>query len=221
MGIIDRIKLNIRANLNYALDKAEDPQKVFDQFLLDMEESIRAFKESIVNAIADLKILESEMTDNSGKVSLWEERALLALRRGDEDLAKKALDRKQTYAEKDRQLREDIEKQKQTVDELKASLPVLESKLNDLRLKRAKLISKKVPQNMPGKINEAQLGIDSGVFDVYDTMVNKIRTMEYYAEALSELSRSDDVESKFKTMEKESLIESELKAMKESIQPKI
>lgn len=130
------------------------------------------------------------------------------------------MDRKQTYAEKDRQLREDIEKQKQTVEDLKASLPVLESKLNDLRQKK-RLIGKKITQNMPGKINEAQLGIDSGVFDVYDTMVNKIKTMEYYAEALSELSRSDDVESKFTKMEKESLIESELKAMKESIQPKI
>ncbi len=221
MGIMDRIKLNIRANLNYALDKAEDPQKVFDQFLADMRESIRQFKESIVSAMAGVKSLEREISNNSEKVSLWEQRALLALKKGDEELAKKALDRKIVYSEKQRKLKEELAKQQNSVKELKDSLPILEAKLEELYQKKNELIRESIRLKKESlqshSINKSELIVDSSVFDIYDSMADKVKTMEDYADALSELIKSDELEEEFKKIEKESKISEELSVMKSKV----
>ena len=221
MGIMDRIKLNIRANLNYALDKAEDPQKVFDQFLADMRESIREFKESIVSAMAGVKSLEREILNNAEKVSLWEQRALLALKKGDEELAKKALDRKITYLEKERKLKEELEKQQISVNELKDSLPILEAKLEELYQKKSELIRQSMKlkkESLQSHLaTKKELDIDTTVFDIYDSITDKVRSMEDYASALSELIKSDELEEEFKKIEKESKISEELNVMKSKI----
>lgn len=221
MSIMDRIKLNIRANLNYALDKAEDPQKVFNQFLADMRESIREFKESIVSATAGVKNLEREILNNSEKVSLWEQRALLALQKGDEELAKKALDRKITYLEKERKLKEELAKQKLSVNELKDSLPILEAKLEELYLRKNELIKEsmrlKKERLQSHFVTKKELDIDTTAFDIYDSIADKVRSIEDYASALSELIKSDELDEEFKKMEKESKISEELNAMKSKI----
>ncbi len=221
MGIIDRIKLNVRANLNYALDKAEDPQKVFDQFLADMRESIREFKESIVSAVAGVKSLEREVLNNSEKVSLWEQRALLALKKGDEELAKKALDRKIFYSEKEQRLKEELAKQQHGVNELKNSLPVLEAKLEEFYQKKSELIRESMrlkKESLQSKfVTKSEIDIDTNVFDIYDSMANKVKSMEDYASALSELIKSDELDEEFKKIEKETKISEELNAMKSEI----
>lgn len=221
MGIMDRIKLNIRANLNYALDKAEDPQKVFDQFLADMRGNIREFKESIVNAMASVKSLEREILNSSEKVSLWDQRALLALKKGDEELAKKALERKLFYSDKERKLKEELAKQQNSINELKNSFPILEEKLEELYQKKNEMIRESIrlkKESLQSYLTaKSELNINTSVFDIYDSMVDKVKSMEDYASALSELVKSDEIEEEFSKIEKETKISEELSAMKSKV----
>lgn len=221
MGIIDRIKMNVRANVNYALDKAEDPQKVLDQMLIDMQEGIQEFKKSIAEAIVGSKKIEREVAENVDKAKLWEERALLALKNNNEELARKAIDQKLIYIDKETNSKRELEQQKRTIEELKASLPALEAKLNDLYDKRKDLIKRslqiKAIQSVHSVDRVTEIGIDSGVFNTYDSMVDKIRNLEDHVEALAELSKSDEVEAEFKKLERNSKIDAELKDVKAKI----
>lgn len=221
MGIMDRIKLNLRANLNHLLDQVEDPQKLMDQLLLDMREGIVEFKNSIVNAIAGVKSLEREIAENSEKAKLWEERAILALKHGDEELAKQALNKKLACIENEKKAKLELEEQKKTVQDLKASLPILEAKLDELYKKKHELIRKsleiqRISQIKRSKDIATEIGFDATVFTTYDTMVEKIKALEDHASALAELEK-DDIEDEFKKLERKSQIEAELKSAKESI----
>ena len=220
MGIMDRIKLNARANLNYILDKAEDPQKMLNQFLLEMQGSVRELKEAVATAIVGVKKLEHEISANSEKVAQWEERALLALKNSNEELARKALEQKQIYLEKERDYKAELEKQRQSVEELKESLSEVEKKLDELYQRRVDLIKqhaqlqKKIARMPTTRPVVSQLDVDTTVFDAYDRMVDKVRTLEAQAEALSDLAKTDEVEAEFRKLEKEAEIEAELKTMK-------
>jgi len=221
VSIMDRIKMNIRANLNYALDKAEDPQKVLDQMLLDMKQGIQEFKGSIAEAIVGVKKLEREVTENTDKAKLWEERALLALKKDNEELAKKAIDQKLTYLDNESRAKKQLAEQKQMVEELKSSLPVLETKLSELSSKKTDLIKKSLQmsasQNVRSMDTVSEIGIDSMVFNTYDSIVDKIMTLEDHVDALAELSEKDEVEAEFRKMEKQSKIDSELSKVKENL----
>ena len=224
MGIVDRIKLNARANLNHILSKAENPQKMLDQFLSEMRDSIQEVREAVATAIVGVKKLEREISDSAGKVDHWQERALLAMKRNNEDLARKALEQKLVYIEKEHKCKEELEKQKETVEELKGSLSELEAKLDELYQRRIDLIKqyaklqKRSAQVSATRPVSSQLDLDMGVFDTYDRMVDKVITLEAQAEALSELADMDGIEAEFEELEKETAIESELKAMKDKIQ---
>jgi len=222
VGIIDRIKLNARANLNYILDKAQNPQKMLDQFLSEMQGSVREIKEAVATAITGVKKLEREISANVERAAQWEERALLALRKNDDELARKALEQKRIYLEKERNCKEELEKQKQTVEELKVSLSELETKLDELYQRRIDLIKQyaqlqKRAAQMP-VARPVEYQIDMSVFDTYDRMVDKVRTMEAQAEALSELAEMDEVEEEFRKLEREAEIEAELRTMKDKVQ---
>jgi phage shock protein A len=224
VGIIDRIKLNARANLNYILDRAENPQKMLNQFLLEMQRSVREAKEAVATAIVGVKKLEHEISACTEKAAQWEERALLALRRNNDELARKALEQKRVYLEKERNCKEELEKQKQTVEELKGSLSELEAKLDGIYQRRIDLIKqyaqlrKRVAQMPSARPAVSQIDFDVSAFDMYDRMVDKVRIMEAQAEALSELAEMDEVEEEFRKLERESEIEAELKAMKGKMQ---
>lgn len=226
MGIMDRIKLNARANLNHILSKAENPQKMLDQFLLEMRESVREVKGAITDAVVGVKKLEREISTSAEKTAQWEERAVLALRKNNEELARKALEQKHIYVEMERNCKEELEKQKQTVEELKASVSTLETKLDELYQKKIDLIKqhaqlqrrKAQMQPVISAPVKSEIDFDISAFDSYDRMVDKVRTLEAQAEALSELAEMDNVEAEFRKLEKESEIESELKAIKSKIQ---
>lgn len=221
MGIMDRIKLNLRANLNHLLDQVEDPQKLMDQLLLDMREGIVEFKNSIVSAIADAKKLEREVMESNEKAKLWEERAILALKHGDEELAKQALNKKLACVESEKRARIELEQQKKTIEDLKASLPLLEAKLDELYKKKHELIRKSLEVQRINQIRRTQdfaseIGFDTTVFNTYDSMVEKIKALEDHASALAELEK-DDLEDEFKKLERKSQIEAELKSTKEKV----
>jgi phage shock protein A len=223
LGIVDRIKLNARANINHILSKAENPQKMLDQFLMEMRGSIQEVREAVATSIVGVKKLEREISTSAEKAAHWGDRALLALKMDNEELARKALEQKRIYLDKEQTCKVELEKQKQAVEELKESLSELETKLDQLYQRRIDLIKqyarlqKRAAQVSATRPVSSQIDVDTSVFDTYDRMVDKVITLEAQAEALSELAEMDDVEAEFRKLEKESDVESELKAMKDKL----
>jgi phage shock protein A len=171
-----------------------------------------------------VKKLEREISSYSEKAAGWEERARLALRKGSDELARKALEQKQVYVEQERICSEELGKQKQTVEELKLSLSELEAKLDELYQKRIDLIKQHAQlQERAAQVSAArpvvtEISIDTSAIDTYDRMVDKVRTMEAQAEALAELAEMDDLEAEFRKLEKDAAVETELRAMKDKAQ---
>ena len=223
LGIINRIKLNVRANVNHMLDKAENPQKVFDQFLIEMQDSVKTVKQAVADAIVGVKKLERKISETSEAAEVWRKRAVLALKNDDEELARSALHQEQAFLEKERRSKEELEKQKRTVEELKQVLADLSKKLEDLHQKKIEVIKRDVreqhaPRQAPSTgVVPYQIYLDMSAFDAYDRMVDKVETMEAQAEALAELSETDDVDREFQKLERDSKVESELKAMKDEL----
>ena len=97
MGILDRFKRVVRSNINDMISKAEDPEKMLNQLIMEMNEQLSESKKSVAHAIADEKKLERQLSEHKKNSDKWEQNAMLAVRSGKEDLAKKALLRKEEY----------------------------------------------------------------------------------------------------------------------------
>ena len=199
MGTLNRIKLIVKSNVNDVLRKIENPGKTRGLAIEEMRENIRNVKLLITEAIADLKKLGREVESNSEKAKKWEQRALLALREERDDLAKQALERKQKLLEQEANYRAQIEQQKQNIESLKESLRSLEVKMKGLR------------------VSPRTLTIDSTAVSAYDRMVEKVRDMEAWAEAMEELDEEGKLEREYQKLEIESKVEAELEKLKAKV----
>lgn len=199
MGTLDRIRLIVKSNINDILNKGENPRKMRELAVEEMRENIRNVKLLISDATVDLKRLEREVKSNAEKAQEWEDRALLALKKEREDLAKQALEQKQRLTEQEAYYREQIDQQKQNIESLREDLKSLEVKMKTLRLSPV-------------------LPIDSTAFQAYDRIVDRVRNMEAWAEAMEELDEEDKLEREYQKLETESKIESELNKLKAKVE---
>ncbi|HBK58100.1 MAG TPA: hypothetical protein DDZ37_01815, partial [Spirochaetaceae bacterium] len=131
MGMFERLKTVISSNINSLISKAEDPEKMLNQMIIDMNEQLIESKKAVAMAIADEKKLEREMIENKAKADEWEKKAMLAVRAGRDDLAKEALLRKQEFEGYTTQLSQQWEAQKQSVEKLKEALRQLQTKIEE------------------------------------------------------------------------------------------
>ena len=99
MGLFDRISRVVRANVNDMVSNAEDPEKVLEQAIIDMQEDLVQMRQAVAQAIASQKKSEQQYNQNESQAKTWQQRAQLALQKGDEDLAREALRRKKGYVE--------------------------------------------------------------------------------------------------------------------------
>ncbi len=142
MGMFDRLKTVISSNINALISKAEDPEKMLNQMIIDMNEQLIESKKAVAMAIADEKRLEREMMENKAKAQEWEKKAMLAVRANRDDLAKEALLRKQEFESYSTQLAQQWEAQKQSVEKLKEALRQLQSKIEEANRKKNILIAR-------------------------------------------------------------------------------
>ncbi len=98
MGLFDRIGLLVRSNVNAAVSKAEDPEKILEQLLIDMRDQFIKAKEQVAVAIADEKRLQAKLIQSQQNAAEWERKAMLAVKAGEDGLAQEALARQQTEA---------------------------------------------------------------------------------------------------------------------------
>lgn len=206
MGIFDRIKTAVSANINALISKAENPQKMLEQLVLDMNEQLMQAKSAVAQAISDEKKLERQMTEQMTQASEWERKAMIAVRAGRDDLAREALLRKQEFEGYATQLKTQWEAQKASVEKLKESLKQLQSKIEEAGRKKNILIARAKRAEAQERINQTMTSISGNrsAFDTFDRMAKKVDEIESRAEAtkeLEDLSSGASLERQFAALE--------------------
>jgi len=130
MGLIDRILRVIRANLNSLIGQAEDPEKVLEQAVEDMQQDLIQLRQAVAQAIATQKRTERQASQAKSTASEWYNRAQLALSKGDENLAREALTRRKSYEETAKAMQDQLSQQAGVVTKLKENMRALESKIS-------------------------------------------------------------------------------------------
>ncbi len=206
MGIFERMKTVISSNINDLISKAENPEKMLNQLVVDMNEQMIESKKAVAMAIADEKKLEREALENKRQAEEWEKKAMLAVRAGRDDLAKEALLRKQEFDGYSAQLTTQWKAQKESVEKLKESLRQLQNKIDEASRKKNILIARAKRAEAQDKINKtmSSLSGNKSAFDTFDRMAKKVDEIEARAEAhkeLEDLSTGASLEKQFAQLE--------------------
>jgi len=137
---MERVSALIRANLNDLIDKAEDPEKMLKQVILDMENQMMQVKTQVAVAIADEHLLAKKQKENAAKIAEWMRKAELAVDKSDDELARVALERAETCRRMGEALEEQIGDQRTQTESLRSALRKLETKLAEARNRNDLLI---------------------------------------------------------------------------------
>jgi phage shock protein A len=205
MGIFSRLGTLIKSNINDLIAKAEDPEKMLNQVLLEMQQQLVEAKKAVAVAIADEKKLHKQYNAELDKSKEWERKAMVAVRAGDDNLARQALVRKQEHENISGQFQTQWVQQKQAVDKLKDALRLLNNKIEEAKRKKNILVARKKRAEAQHQIASTMQGLgDTSAFDTFDRMADRIALMEAEAEAGAELAgelSGDTLESKFLQLE--------------------
>jgi phage shock protein A len=214
MALLERVSTLIRANLNDLIDKAENPEVMIKQVILDMENQLLQVKTQVAVAIADQHVLEKKQQENEENERQWRRRAEMAVDKNDDGLARTAIERSMSYKQMAESFRQQVEDQKTQVENLKSALLKLQQKLDEARAKSEVLIAQHRRTRTVHKAGEAgrTLGTDTHAA-AFDRMKDKVAQKEAITEATSELLE-DDVEGRFEQMEKQGEIDRLLEELK-------
>jgi phage shock protein A len=206
MGIFSRLKTLISSNVNDMISKAEKPEKMLNQLLIDMNEQLIESKRAVAMAIADEKKLEREAANQESQAREWEKKAMLAVNAGKDDLAKEALLRKQEHANAAAEYGKQWAVQKASVNTLKESLRELQNKIEEAQRKKNLLIARAKRAEAQQKIQNTISSVSGNrsAFDAFDRMSAKVDEMEAQADAakeLEDLSADASLEKRFKELE--------------------
>jgi phage shock protein A len=214
MGILDRVSTLMRANINDLIDRAEDPEKVVRQLLMDMNSQLLQVKTTVAASIADEKQLMQRYRDNDSKAAEWQRRAELAVEKGQDDLAREALSRRNTFATTAEGFKEQYEQQSRQVEVLKDALHQLEAKIQEAATKQDLLIARARRAKAETKIRTTLSGLDqSSALGSFARIEEKVARQEAQAAALGELS-ADTTDRRFELLQQESDVDRQLAALK-------
>jgi phage shock protein A len=192
MGLLERVSTLIRANLNDMIDRAEDPEKMIKQVILDMENQYLQVKTQVAVSIADQHMLEKKLRENEVTGNDWMRKAELAVDKGEDDLARAALDRYQTSLRLTQSYREQVDDQKAQVETLKGALQKLEQKLDEAKSKRDLLLARHRRSIALGKAARAQTAIgDQSKSGSFDRLKDRVHHTEAVATAEVEIIDAD------------------------------
>ena len=216
MGLFDRISRVVRANLNDMVNKAEDPEKILEQSVTDMQEDLVQLRQAVASAIATQKRTQTQYNQAESQSSQWQQRAALALQKGDETLAREALVRKKSHAETAATLKSSLEQQSGQVESLKRNLIGLESKISEAKTKKdmlkARISAAKAQEQLNNTIGSLNTGSSMAAFD---RMEEKVLQIEARAGASAELAAGgSNLEEQFRLLESGGDVDDELAQMK-------
>jgi phage shock protein A len=215
MALLERVSTLVRANLNDLIDKAEDPEKMIKQVILDMQNQLLQVKTQVAVSIADLHLLEKKQAESEEKRNDWMRKAELAVDKGQDDLARAALERHQSYQQLAESFRQQVDSQRQQVENLKTAFHKLEQKLTEAESKKDVLIARHRRARASSKASDAHAAIgDPSKLATFDRMKDKVSHGEAISQAKAELL-ADNVDDQFVRLEKEDEIGRLLQELKE------
>ena len=218
MGFFDRLSRLLRANLNDLVSKAEDPVKILDQSVADMQADLVKLRQAVALAISSQKRLRSQAEQAEAQSKTWYERAELALQKGEEDLAREALTRRKAFKESFDGLNNQLLAQGGQVEMLKRSLIKLEGKIAEAKTKKdmlkARAQAAKAQQQLQSAVGD--MGANSAMA-AFERMEDKVEALEASGQAAAELAGSD-LESQFAALEGGNDLDDELNALRKKLQ---
>jgi phage shock protein A len=225
MAILDRISLVVRSNINFLINKAEDPEKMLNQMLIQMREQLNEAKREVAVAIADEKRLGVQLEAELDQVREWERKAMLAVEKGDDGLAREALRRKGEHERLAMDYKQQWDAQKASAETLKNALRGLSEKIEEAGRKKNLLIARQKRAEAQKHIHEVMSGLsDTSAFETFDRMTAKVDQLEAQATAAAEISQDlsgDALEQRFKALEGSTDVDDELKALKAKVQKQL
>lgn len=217
MAIVDRIRDLVSANLNSMLDRAEDPQKMVDEYLRQLNDNLYEAKTSTASAMADETKLHTKMVQFQAQSDQWQSKAAAALKAGDEELARQALSRKVESQKLADSYKQQYEAQDQQVDQLQDALVKLESRIAEARSRRELIIAKQNRAATQEAIQRTVRGINqTNAMDKLGQMEERVDDRLNQADALDRLNQGT-LESKFEDLERDNEVDAELAALKQSL----
>ena len=214
MGLFDRVSRVFRANVNDLVSKAEDPEKVLEQAVIDMQEDLVQLRQAVARAIATQKRTEQQYGKNQREADTWQKRAQLALSKGDENLAREALTRKKSFGDTATTLKMQLDQQTNNVETLKRNLIGLESKIAEAKTKKDMLKARANAAKAQRQLQETIGGIDtSSAMGAFERMEDKVMQLEAESQSAAELGGMG-LEQQFASLEASSGVDDELAAMK-------
>jgi phage shock protein A len=205
MSIIQKLSTLFKSNINDLIARAEHPEKMLNQIILDMRDQLARAKREVAGAIADERKLRIQVEDESKQSRDWEKRAVLAVQEGRDDLAKQALLRQSEHGDRATSLRLTWQAQASETDKLKSSLRQLNDKIEEAKRKRNLLIAKQKRAQAQKRIHETMSGLsDSSAFDAFNRMAERIEAEEMRTLAAAEVTESlsgDTLEKEFAQLE--------------------
>jgi len=218
MGIFARLATLIKSNLNDLISRSEDPEKMLNQIVVEMSNQLLEAKRQVAQSIADEKRLQKQVEQETANAAEWEKRAMLAVRAGDDALAKEALSRKKEHQTLAEQFQDQWAKQKAAVEQLKLALRALNNKIEEAKRKKNLLIARKKRAEAQKAIQETMSGLkNASAFETFDRMAGRIEQMEAEAEAHAELNEEatgDTLAHKFRELEVTKGADEDLTALK-------
>jgi phage shock protein A len=214
MALLERVSTLVRANLNDLIDKAEEPEKMIKQVILDMQNQLLQVKTQVAIAIADQHLLEKKQKENEERSTEWMRKAELAVDKKQDDLARAALQRVESYRDLSTSFGEQVTDQRAQVENLKTALRQLDQKLTEANAKADLLIAQHRRARAVGKASDAKINIGNGSkAAAFDRMKHKVTREAAVSQAKSEIA-VDDVEDRLAALEKEDRIEQLLGELK-------
>lgn len=214
MALLERVATLVRANLNDIIDKAEEPDKMIKQVILDMQNQLLQVKTQVAIAIADQHLLEKKRKENQDKAAEWVRKAELAVDKKEDDLARAAIERSLGCRSLADGFGEQVAEQTVQVENLKTALRKLETKLVEAQAKSDVLIAKHRRARALNKAGDARLAIGSAAHEnAFDRMNGKVQRDEALSQAKAELT-GDTIEDRLALLEKDEKVNQLLAELK-------
>ena len=218
MSFFSRLWRLLRANANDLVSRAEDPAKILDQAMMDMQADLVKLRQAVATSVASQKRIERQASQARTQADQWYGRAQLALQGGDEELAREALARRKTHMDTAQTLGQQLESQAGQVETLKRSLLKLEGKIAQAKTRKDTLKARVQAAQAQKQLEGAVSGISTdSSMAAFERMEEKVESLEAETAAVTELA-GENLEARFEAMEG-SDVDQDLAALKASMAP--
>ncbi|MBN98138.1 MAG: phage shock protein A [Gemmatimonadetes bacterium] len=214
-GVFSRMTDILKSNINEVLDRAEDPEKMIRQMVREMEEAVSKATASVGTAVANQKRLERQYKEKEDQVGEWQGKAERAVEAGEDDLARRALERKGLLQEAARELKPALEESQQAANQLRLQLRELKTKLEEARTRQGTLVARHRAAEARKRLAQSISGLGSDAFSSFERFEQKIESSEAEADAHSEIAGDfENIEKDMHQLEQGKEVEDELAALK-------